>query len=166
LDDEPESANTATPLSRHLLTHAPRQRLRSSGSATLPLIYRSPHKGGRSSPARLRQRGHRLRRRPRCLRRQYYLPDSLRTDSDGPYGADAGRPPQMTTHSPGYWRAARAVPVTAIGPASKFRPDRCRRLLRPPLAGHDPCFIGPPALQKSAPDYRRLHPLRGLRSPY
>ena len=48
------------------------------------------------------------------------------------------------------------VPVTAIGPASKFRPDRCRRLLRPPLAGHAPCFIGPPALQKSAPDYRRL----------
>ena len=65
-----------------------------------------------------------------------------------------------------YWRAARAVPGTAIGPASKFRPDRCRRLLRPPLAGHAPCFIGPPALQKSAPEYRRLHPLRGLRSLY
>ena len=65
-----------------------------------------------------------------------------------------------------YWRAARAVPVTAIGPGSKFRPDRCRRLLRPPLAGHAPCFIGPPALWKSAPDFRRLHPLRGLRSPY
>ena len=45
-----------------------------------------------------------------------------------------------------YWRAARVVPVTAIGPASKFRPDRWRRLLRPPLAGHAPCFIGPPAL--------------------
>ena len=28
-------------------------------------------------------------------------------------------------------RAARCVPVTAIGPGSKFRPDRCRRLLRP-----------------------------------
>ena len=55
-----------------------------------------------------------------------------------------------------YWRAARVVPVTAIGPASKFRPDRWRRLLRPPLAGHAPCFIGPPALWKSAPDYRRL----------
>ena len=62
-----------------------------------------------------------------------------------------------------YWRAARVVPVTAIGPGSKFRPDRCRRLLRPPLAGHAPCFIGPPALQKSAPDYRRLHPLRDAR---
>ena len=28
-------------------------------------------------------------------------------------------------------RAARCVPGTAIGPGSKFRPDRCRRLLRP-----------------------------------
>jgi hypothetical protein len=26
----------------------------------------------------------------------------------------------------------------------------------PAKAGHAPCFIGPPALQKSAPDYRRL----------
>jgi hypothetical protein len=30
-----------------------------------------------------------------------------------------------------YWRAARCVPGTVIGPGSKFRPDRCRRLLRP-----------------------------------
>ena len=29
------------------------------------------------------------------------------------------------------WRAARVVPGTAIGPGSKFRPDRCRHLLRP-----------------------------------
>ena len=33
----------------------------------------------------------------------------------------------------------------------------------PAKAGHVPCFIGPPALQKSAPDYRRLHPLRDAR---
>jgi hypothetical protein len=30
-----------------------------------------------------------------------------------------------------YWRAARCALGTAIGPGSKFRPDRCRRLLRP-----------------------------------
>ena len=30
-----------------------------------------------------------------------------------------------------YRRAARCAPGTAIGPGSKFRPDRCRRLLRP-----------------------------------
>ncbi|MEI6789459.1 MAG: hypothetical protein WCL49_13360, partial [bacterium] len=48
--------------------------LRSTGSATLPLRNRSPREGGRSSPARLRQPGHRLRRCLRCLRRQYDLP--------------------------------------------------------------------------------------------
>ena len=32
-----------------------------------------------------------------------------------------------------YWRAARGGPVTAIGPGSKFRPDRCRHLSRPLL---------------------------------
>ncbi len=30
-----------------------------------------------------------------------------------------------------YWRAARFAPATAIGPGSKFRPDRCRRLITP-----------------------------------
>ena len=48
-------------------------------------------------------------------------------------------------------RAARGVPVAVIGPGSKFRPDRCRRLLRPASTReHVPCFGGPPALQKSA----------------
>ena len=43
------------------------------------------------------------------------------------------------------------VPVAVIGPGSKFRPDRCRRLLRPASTReHAPCFSGPPALPKSA----------------
>jgi hypothetical protein len=42
-----------------------------------------------------------LRRRPRCLRRKYDLPDLLRTASDSPYGADADRPSYMTSYSPG-----------------------------------------------------------------
>jgi hypothetical protein len=43
------------------------------------------------------------------------------------------------------------APVAAIGPGSKFRTDRCRRLLRPASTReHVPCFCGPPALQKSA----------------
>jgi len=39
-----------------------------------PSFTAPPHKGGRSSPARLRHPGHRLRRCLRCLRRQYNLP--------------------------------------------------------------------------------------------
>ena len=54
------------------------------------------------------------------------------------------------------------VPVTAIGPGSKFRPDRCRRLLRPATTrDHAPCFNGPPAPQKNAacgPDQRCFPP--------
>ena len=56
--------------------------------------------------------------------------------------SDGSSRPRSPASRDWYWRAARGMPVTAIGPGSKFRPDRCRRLLRPattrdhaPLAG-------------------------------
>jgi hypothetical protein len=42
------------------------------------------------------------------------------------------------------WRAATVAPVTAIGPASKFRPDRCRQLSRPLRSD------GPPSSRRRA----------------
>jgi hypothetical protein len=64
-----------------------------------------------------------------------------------------------------YWRAARVVPVTAIGPASKFRPDRCRRLLRPLKRGTHLASLARQLFRRARRSTGAC-PLRGLRSPY
>ena len=64
-----------------------------------------------------------------------------------------------------YWRAARCVPGTAIGPASKFRPDRCWRLLRPLKRGTHLASLARQLFRRARRSTGAC-PLRGLRSPY
>jgi hypothetical protein len=100
------------------------QRLRSSGSVTLPFLYRSPHKGGRSSPARLRQRGHRLRRRPRCLRRQYDLP---------PAYCAARLLPALSRLTLAYFRRCRASRLLTSGAVAPHACLLCRLIFDLPI---------------------------------
>jgi hypothetical protein len=62
-----------------------------------------------------------------------------------------------------YWRAARCVPGTAIGPASKFRPDRCWRLLRPLKRGTHLASLARQLFRRARRSTGAC-PLRGLRT--
>jgi hypothetical protein len=59
------------------------------------------------------------------------VPVSTNASTARPFQAPRTRLRLEAAYGGRCWRAARFVPGTAIGPGSKFRPDRCRHLLRP-----------------------------------
>ena len=61
----------------------------------------------------------------------FRVPVSTNASPVRPFQAPRTRLRLEAAYGGRYWRAARVVPVTAIGPVSKYRPDRWRRLLRP-----------------------------------
>jgi hypothetical protein len=69
------------------------------------------------------------RRPPAAPRRQLRCPAGSLSSAKNSSGSSRPRSPASRDRC---CRAARGAPVTAIGPGSKFHPDRCRRLRSPP----------------------------------